>query len=155
MIFPSNFNDCQRVTETPRNNDATKLGIISGRCRRNQRTFDPIVGNFFGSPSFVRMWEFFLAASEISFPAHTTRAVTTCRRIVRLPARATTSRGQEETGLTHRSMKLVNCGTTACSMRFLRKPRATSTIVGYRLIPVVAERERARCKLPTNNAWVK
>jgi cyclopropane-fatty-acyl-phospholipid synthase len=36
-------------------------------------------------PRFVRMWEFYLAASE--FRVHTVRAVTTCRRIVRLPAR--------------------------------------------------------------------
>jgi hypothetical protein len=49
MIFPSNFNDCQRVTKTPRNNDATKLGIISVRCVANEPADDPIVGNYFGS----------------------------------------------------------------------------------------------------------
>ena len=98
-------------------------------------------------PRFVRMWEFYLAASEMSFreqnmmvmqiqltkrqgvvpitrdyisqrrtPPRRRRkqaspAVAARRRII--AAARSDLHGQEETGLTHRSIQLVNCGTTA------------------------------------------
>ena len=97
----------------------------------DQRTFDPIVGNYLARP---------LCACGI-VPCAYVRAVAACRRIVRLPARATTSRGQEETGLTQRSMKLVNCVTTVCGCVSFAK-RVLSRQFPGKTIPFVGKCEK-------------
>ena len=109
---------------------------------------------------FVRMWEFYLAASEMSFReqnmmvmqiqltkrqgvvpmtrdyiAREERRLRGCRRQASPAAAArrriiSTVRPENKTALTHRSIQLVNCGTTARLARFLRQTACYATIPG-------------------------